>query len=87
MFTHRMKESLGLAEKTTSNEQVRDLSKRLDMLAEHLKMIIKGVQKTTAGLRGTFLSMSSHNSAPPLNLLHANRRTLGIQISLKLVSS
>lgn len=56
MFTHRMKESLGLAEKTTSNEQVRDLAKKLDTIAEHLKMIMKGVQKTTAGLRGAFFN-------------------------------
>lgn len=77
MFTHRMKESLGLAEKTTSNEQVRDLTKRLDMLAEHLKLIMKGVQKTTAGLRGAFFySARFADSACASVYLFSNR--LGI---------
>ena len=52
MFTHRMKESLGLAEKRTSNDEVRDLSKKLDTMSEHLKLMMKGIQKTTASLRG-----------------------------------
>lgn len=52
IFTHRMKESLGLAEKTTTNEQVRDLSKKLDILTEHVKLTMKCVQKTTASMRG-----------------------------------
>lgn len=51
MFTHRMKESLGLAEKRTSNDEVRDLSKKLDTMSEHLKLMMKGIQKTTASLR------------------------------------
>jgi len=59
MFTHRMKESLGLAEKTTTNEQVRDLSKKLDTLTEHIKVIMKCVQKTTACLRGALKTESS----------------------------
>lgn len=53
MFTHRMKESLGLAEKRTSNEQVRDISKKLDTIAEHMKMLMKGIGRTTGSLRGT----------------------------------
>lgn len=63
MFTHKMKESLGLAEKTTSNEQVRDLAKKLDTLAEHLKMLMKGVQKSTSSLRGTFFSFLGQREA------------------------
>jgi hypothetical protein len=49
-----MKESLGLAEKTTSNEQVRDLAKKLDTVGEHLKSLMKSVQKMTGCLRGAF---------------------------------
>jgi hypothetical protein len=89
MFTHRMKESLGLAEKRTSNEQVRDLSKKLDTIAEHLKMLMKGIQKTTASLRGApknglILFSLPIDHVPTLLPLFVEMAEAGVEISNQL---
>lgn len=47
-----MRERVGLAEKAIRNEGVKELSKRLDTVGEHLKLMMKGIQKTTSCLKG-----------------------------------
>lgn len=47
VFTHKVKEKMGLAEKREINVTIKDESHRIDIMTEHLRKVSKHLSKLT----------------------------------------